>query len=280
MIYKPKGRRKYKVKFRFRGKLIHQSTTATTAKTAKSIEGQIRAELEKGNWGILEKKPAQPLAEFLNKDFEPFIETKFKAKRKTLDYYKYGIKGLLDSPLAKLRLDKITDQHAGQYAAKRSCLTASTVNCGLRTLRRALKLAVEWCKMDRMPKLSPAKGERQRERVLTDEEVPRYLEGCPQPWHDAVAPHLTAPARFTANIYVRPGEKGAGWALAKTASDVLAAAGVRTIVGMVGATNTPSILLTRMLGGRIVARLRMRHRWGQRTISVEPMAAAAAAGAP
>ena len=99
-----------------------------------------------------------------------------------------------------------------------------------------------------------------------------------QPWHDAVAPHLTAPARFTANIYVRPGEKGAGWALAKTASDVLAAAGVRTIVGMVGATNTPSILLTRMLGGRIVARLRMRHRWGRRTISVEPMAAAA--GAP
>jgi integrase len=135
---------------------------------------------------IREKKPAQPLAELLNKDFEPFIETKFKAKRKTPDYYKYGIKGLLDSPLAKLRLDKITDQHAGQYAAKRSCLAASTVNCGLRTLRRALKLAVEWGKMDRMPKLSPAKGERQRERVLTDEEVPRYLEGCPQPWHDAV----------------------------------------------------------------------------------------------
>ena len=92
-----------------------------------------------------------------------------------------------------------------------------------------------------------------------------------QAWYDAVAPHLTAPARFTANIYVRPGEKGAAWALAKTASDVLAAAGVRTIVGMVGTANKPSILLTRMLGGRIVARLHMRHRWGRRTITVEPV---------
>ena len=92
-----------------------------------------------------------------------------------------------------------------------------------------------------------------------------------QPWYAAVVPHVTAPARFTANIYVRPGEKGAAWALAKTASDVLAAAGVRTIVGMVGAANKPSILLTRMLGGRIVARLHMRHRWGRRTITVEPV---------
>jgi len=92
-----------------------------------------------------------------------------------------------------------------------------------------------------------------------------------QPWYAAVAPQLTAPARFTANIYVRPDETGAAWALAKTASDVLAASGVRTIVGMVGAANKPSILLTRMLGGRIVARLHMRHRWGRRTITVEPV---------
>ncbi len=94
-----------------------------------------------------------------------------------------------------------------------------------------------------------------------------------QPWYEAVAPHVTAPARFTANIYVQPGEKGAAWALAKTASDVLAAGGVRSIVGMVGVANKPSILLTRMLGGRIVARLHMRHRWGRRTITVEPTGA-------
>src|SRR5437667_451906 len=30
-----------------------------------------------------------------------------------------------------------------------------------------------------------AKGERQRERVLTDAEVEAYLAACPQPWRDA-----------------------------------------------------------------------------------------------
>ena len=38
MIYKPKGRQRYRVKFRFQGRLIHQSTTATTHKTARLIE--------------------------------------------------------------------------------------------------------------------------------------------------------------------------------------------------------------------------------------------------
>jgi integrase len=59
------------------------------------------------------------------------------------------------------------------------------VNCGLRTLRRAVYLACEWVKLDRKPKITLAKGERQRDRVLTDSEVELYLEACEQPWRDA-----------------------------------------------------------------------------------------------
>jgi hypothetical protein len=94
-----------------------------------------------------------------------------------------------------------------------------------------------------------------------------------QPWYGAVAPHVAAPARFAANMYVRPGEKGAAWALAKTASEILGALGVGVNVGMVSTTNRPSILLTRMLGGRVVARLRVRHRLGRRTVAVEAVGA-------
>ena len=36
-----------------------------------------------------------------------------------------------------------------------------------------------------MPKISLAKGERQRERVLSDAEVTLYLQACAQPWRDA-----------------------------------------------------------------------------------------------
>lgn len=35
-----------------------------------------------------------------------------------------------------------------------------------------------------MPKITLAKGERQRERVLTENEVKAYLDACPQPWRD------------------------------------------------------------------------------------------------
>ena len=37
----------------------------------------------------------------------------------------------------------------------------------------------------RMPKITLAKGERQRERVLSVAEASLYLEACTQPWKDA-----------------------------------------------------------------------------------------------
>ena len=93
-----------------------------------------------------------------------------------------------------------------------------------------------------------------------------------QSWFKAVEPHLIPPARLTANIFVVPGDKGAAWALAKTASECLATAGVRTIVGVIGAQNAPSILMSRMLGSKVVARLSLRHRFGRTTTTVQPVA--------
>jgi hypothetical protein len=49
----------------------------------------------------------------------------------------------------------------------------------LRTLRRALTLAEEWGKLDRAPKITLAKGEHQRDRVLTERETNNYLSACP-----------------------------------------------------------------------------------------------------
>jgi integrase len=84
-----------------------------------------------------------------------------------------------------LPLDQITDAHGQQYAARLSNLSPSTINCGLRALRRALNLANEWGVCERRPKITLAKGERQRERVLTDAEANLYLAACDQPWKDA-----------------------------------------------------------------------------------------------
>ena len=184
MIFKPKDRRYYMVKFMWKGEIVRRSTRATNAKTARSIEAKIRTELARGKWDILERKPTSSLSEFLRKDFIPFTRSNFQTKPKTADYYGFGAKRLLSSDLANLRLDEITNQHAVQFQARHTHLSPSTVNCSLRTLRRALSLAVEWDKLDRMPKISLAKGERQRERVVTKDEARRYLGACLQPWRD------------------------------------------------------------------------------------------------
>ncbi|MGH9397202.1 MAG: tyrosine-type recombinase/integrase [Terriglobia bacterium] len=87
--------------------------------------------------------------------------------------------------MASLPLDKITDQHARGFEAHHSQHEASTVNCGLRTLRRALSLACDWGKIDRKSKIALAKNENQRNRVLSNDEALAYLAACPQPWRDA-----------------------------------------------------------------------------------------------
>lgn len=180
MIYK-RGRF-YTVKFKHHGAVIVRSTRAMRAKDAHAIENKIRSELALGHWNILELKPVPTLREFVSKHFLPFIESKVQPK--TVKYYAYGCKLLLDSDLANLRLDVITDEHAARFAASYSRLSPATINAALRTLRRIIYLAVDWKRMDRKPKLSLTKGERIRERVLIPEEIEQYLSKCPQPWHD------------------------------------------------------------------------------------------------
>lgn len=197
-LYKKKTSRYYIVRFMWKGKLIRKSTRVTDRKTALSVAGRIRSELAQGNWGILESKPKPPLEEFLRKSFLPFVETEFKEKAATQTYYKYGIDRLLSCGFVKLPIDKITDQQAKEFAAQNKRLSASTVNCVLRTLRRALNLAVEWGVMDRPIKIRLAKGEKQRERVLNEAEREAYLKACRQPWKDI--------ASIILGTGMRPGE--------------------------------------------------------------------------
>lgn len=93
-----------------------------------------------------------------------------------------------------------------------------------------------------------------------------------QPWYRAVEPHLILPALFDANIFVVPGDKAAAWAISKYATDRVASTGVRSTVALVGTHNKRSILLLRLLGAKIVARISVRHRFGSTTTVVEPVA--------
>lgn len=138
------------------------------------------------------------LSRFLEQDFKPYVAAHFAAKPKTSEYYDYGVSLLLGAGMGDLPLNEISSQHAAAYIAKQSSRSPSTVNCGLRTLRRALNLADEWGKIDRAPKFALAKGERQRDRVVTQAEFLAYRELCRQPWRDV--------ATILYGTGMRPGE--------------------------------------------------------------------------
>jgi integrase len=174
----------YWYKFMWNGQLIRESTKQGNDKVARSMESAHRTSLAKGEVGIREKKLAPTLKEFLKDDFLPFAETKHAAKPLTLRYYKQGSDMLLKSALAGLKLDELSDQHARDFARKHAKLSASGINRGLRTLRRAVNLAYQWGKMEKPAKVTLATGEKQRDRVLTEQESDKYLQACPQPWRD------------------------------------------------------------------------------------------------
>lgn len=195
MVYRPKGRRFYLVEFSYRGKRVRKRTKTTHAKEARAIEAAIRTELERASYGILRPKPAPTLSEFLKSEFLPFTKATFRSKQNTADYYQQGARLLISSDLASLALDSITDREAGQFIAANSHRSPSTINKGLRTLRRSLNLAAEWGKLGKKPKITLAKGERQRDRVLSREEAQTYLAACPQPWRDVATLMLTTGMR-------------------------------------------------------------------------------------
>ncbi|MFL6306084.1 MAG: tyrosine-type recombinase/integrase [Candidatus Sulfotelmatobacter sp.] len=174
----------YWYKFMWNRELIRESTKQGNDRKARNMESAHRTALANGLVGIRERKPVAKLADFLKNDFLPFAETTHATKPLTLRYYRQGCDMLIKSALAGLRLDEITDQHARAFAARLSKLSASGVNRGLRTLRRALNLANTWGKLERPVKITLAKGEVQRDRVLTREESEQYLGSCRQPWRD------------------------------------------------------------------------------------------------
>jgi hypothetical protein len=157
-VYKRGKKGIYWYRFMWRGELIRESTHQTNDKVARNQESAHRTGLSNGEVGIRERKPSPTIAEFLKRDFIPYVESKHATKQGTLDYYRDGANMVLKCDWSRENLDKISDQHAQHFAAKFAKLSASRINCGLRSLRRALNLAYEWGKLERPAKITLARG--------------------------------------------------------------------------------------------------------------------------
>src|SRR5262249_164489 len=148
-------------------------------RVARQMEAAHRTSLAKGEVGIRDKKPMPTLAEFIRDRFEPWAKANFEhsSPKTWRDWYRAQMRAIVAyPPLSRCKLNEITGEHIADYAAHRQArgLQVSSVNCGLRVMRRMLRLAVEWGVIPSAPKIKLLRGEKHRERVITRIEEAKY----------------------------------------------------------------------------------------------------------
>ena len=183
-VYKQKGSNRWWYKFTWNGTAIRKSTKQTNKRVAEQMEAAHKAALAKGEVGIRERKDVPTIAEFGDGEFLTFVESRFAKKPKTLEYYKVGLKRLKGfAPLAKSKLDSLAPATITDFIDRLRSeeLEISTINRILEVLRRILRLALEWGKLEKVPpKIQMLPGENERDRVLMDDEEARYLAAATQ----------------------------------------------------------------------------------------------------
>ena len=166
------------------------------------MESAHRTSLAKGEVGIRERKNAPTFCEFADKQFLPWAESTFSAKRKTWFYYRNGVRRLKGfAPLVSMSLDdaKLGEKVSGYIAHRQAKgLQVASINRELQVLRRLLHLAVEWGFVEQVPKIRMLSGEQRREFVLSQEEEAKYLATAPEP--------LACVATVLADTGMRPEE--------------------------------------------------------------------------
>ena len=162
----------YWYEFQFAGDRIRESAKTRNKNIALKKEAAHRVRLSKGE---VEPRTVPTFAEFAPR-FESEIETECADKPATVGFYKEKLRRLLADPdLANARLDAIEKGKIDAYKQRRSRersrygrpLAPASVNRELATLRRILRLEHAWELVNRVPKITLLRGERNREFVLS-----------------------------------------------------------------------------------------------------------------
>jgi len=130
---------------------------------------------------------AMPTLAGFSQRFMDAIALHCAAKPRTVRFYAQQLSYLLKfEPLAQARLSDIDESLIEAFCQHRAATVGVvTINRGLATLRRALRLAQQWRVIDRVPRIRLLPGENRREWVLSHDVESRYLAAAPQPLHDA-----------------------------------------------------------------------------------------------
>ncbi len=169
-------------KFTWNGTPIRESTKQSNKRVAEQMEAAHKTSLAKGEVGLRDRVPAPIVKGFAEKDFLPYVRTRFAGKATTLRYYEIQVGHLTGYPaLANAPVDGVKPEIISGFVAE--CRAAeyevSSINRALQVLRRMLRIAVEWGKTEKAPpRISLLPGERRRERLLSLAEEAAYLNAA------------------------------------------------------------------------------------------------------
>lgn len=166
-------------RFTWRGQVFRESIKQSNKRVAEQMEAAHKTSLAKGEVGIRDREPAPTLRDFAKRDFLPYCQSTFVAKKNALSYYENGTARLLEyTRLSAVPLDSIRSEMIAGYARHRldAGREIATVNRELQVLRRLFALATEWGRVERaLPKVRMPPGEAHRETVLSTADEEAYL---------------------------------------------------------------------------------------------------------
>ncbi len=151
------------------GKRFKGSTKTKDPKEALRVEARKRVAAEKGE--PLRRPKAQTVREFIE-EFQTWVKTINRAS-KTIADYENGCRLILSTPLAAMRLDRVTED---DIDATKFHDSPYSTNSALRTLRRALFRGLRKKALFEVPKVRLVDAPR-RELMVRDEDETLLLGG-------------------------------------------------------------------------------------------------------
>lgn len=162
---------------RVRGVRYRGTTKQATKSKAETFEAMLRMGLEDGTNPIGSRK-APILSDFTG-EFMSYVNASGRAD-KTKTYYTSGIRLLSETPLSRMKLDRISTPDIEVCGFPHS---NSNANCALRTLRRLLKFAKSKGMLTQMPSI-PLRREHGRDRMISRSEEVSLIAELRQPVRD------------------------------------------------------------------------------------------------
>ena len=164
--------------------MVRVNTKQSNKRAAEELENAHKTRLAKGEAGLHDPSSIPTLKQFE----ERFLDSiRTRCKPRTVVFYADRMTALLKfPPLADARLDLIDGTLVEQFIQSHDekKVARATINRGLATLRRALRLAHERKLIPSAPRIQLMPNERMRTFVLTPALEKKYLAAVPQPLHD------------------------------------------------------------------------------------------------